>query len=139
MTSTFYDENIIDHYHTRICNEKKFACSFQPFQYEIRLSCPHQMYQDNVIQPALGLLLVEGAPTVGRGKTSWRIGYKNSGISEMNSLSEGNRAVDKILGRMAKIGFLGRKPKKHTLLSSNHVLDMAGKSCVNKKLPFSNR
>ena len=64
MTSTFYDENIIDHYHTRICNEKKFACSFQPFQYEIRLSCPHQMYQDNVIQPTLGLLLVERAPTV---------------------------------------------------------------------------
>ena len=65
------------------------------------------MYQDNVIQPAL----VEGAPTVGRGKTSWRIGYKNSGISEMNSLSEGNRAVDKILGLMAKIRFLGQKPK----------------------------
>ena len=82
------------------------------------------MYQDNVIQPAL----VEGAPTVGRGKTSWRVGYKNSGNLEMNSLSEGKGAIDKILGRMAKIGFLGQKPKKHTLLSSNHVLATTGKS-----------
>ena len=61
---------------------------------------------------------------------------------EMNSHSEGYKwAVDQNWGRMAKIGFFSQKPqfwaqKKHTLLDPNHVLDMTGKSCSKKKLPF---
>ena len=52
-----------------------------------------------------------------------------------------NLTVDKIWGRMAKIGSFGRKPrfgaKKNSLLDSNYVLAMTGKSCAKKKIPFS--
>ena len=60
----------------------------------------------------------------------------------MNDLSEGNkRAVDRIWGRMAKIGILGQNPrfwtKKSSLLSSNLVLATTGKSCSKKKSAFA--
>ena len=62
---------------------------------------------------------------------------------EMKRLSKGYKpAVDKIRGRMAKIGFFGPKneisgPKKHKLLNSNHVLATTGKSCSKKKVAFA--
>ena len=59
---------------------------------------------------------------------------------DMKRLSKGYKpAVDKIWGRMAKIGFFGQKlrfwaQKKGPLLNGNHVLATTGKSC--SKLPF---
>ena len=60
----------------------------------------------------------------------------------MDRLSEGfKQAIDKILGPTAKNGFLSRirvfRPKKRSLLGSNYVLATTGKSCANKKVPFS--
>ena len=62
---------------------------------------------------------------------------------EMNRHTEGyKQAVDRNWGHMAIIRFVGRKPrfrapKKSSLLKGHHVLDMTGKSCANKKVPFS--
>ena len=106
---------------------------------------------------ALGLLLADGALTVGRGKIFWRVNYSFTKMAvtrerkvekllprwEMNGLSEGNkRADDQNWGHMAKIGFFGQKPrfwaqKKRSLLDSNHVLATTGNSCSKKKVAFS--
>ena len=64
---------------------------------------------------------------------------------EMNRHSEGyKRVIDQNWGRMAKIGFLDRKPrfraqKKVTLLNGNHVLATTGKSCSKKKSAFAQK
>ena len=76
---------------------------------------------------ALGLLLADGALTVGRGKTFWgvnQIFFTETAVTpeqkvkkvfprwEMNGNSEGyKRVVDQSWGRMAKIGFFSQKPK----------------------------
>ena len=65
------------------------------------------------IQPALGLLLADGAPAVGLGKTFWRFSqvffYENGRDSEMKRLSEGyKQAIDKIWSPIAKNGYLGQ-------------------------------
>ena len=107
---------------------------------------------------ALGLLLADGARTVGRGKTFWRVNriffYENCCYSgteskksyprwEMNGHSEGyKRAIDQNWGRMAKIVFFVKNrdfgpKKKSSLLDSNHVLATTGKSCSNIKVAFS--
>ena len=68
---------------------------------------------------ALGLLLAHSAPTVGRGKAFTKMAVtwerkveKSLPRWEMNGHSEGyKRAIDQNWGPMAKIGFLGQKPK----------------------------
>ena len=61
---------------------------------------------------------------------------------EMDRLSEGyKRAIDNVWGPIKRIfgsksEFLG-PPKKITSYSGHHVLAMTGKSCANKKVPFS--
>ena len=49
------------------------------------------------------------------------------------------RAVDKTWGRMAKNGFSGQKTLTSTMRknATNYVLATTGKSCANKKVPFS--
>ena len=82
---------------------------------------------------ALGLLLADGAPTVRWGKTFWRVGrvfFTKTNVTwkrkveksfrrlEMNRPSEGfKQVVDKIWGRMAKIGPKTEMsgPEKHSL------------------------
>ena len=62
---------------------------------------------------------------------------------EMNGHSEGyKRVIDRNLGREAKIGFFGQKPrfwaqKKHSPPNGHHVLATTGKSCSKKKVAFS--
>ena len=93
----------------------------------ILLSLYHYYYYPARALRALGLLLADGTPTVGGGKTFWAVIqflFTKTAVSrerkveksiprwEMNGLSEGyKRAVDQNWGRMAKIGFLDPKPK----------------------------
>ena len=105
----------------------------------------------------LGLLLADGVPTVGWGKTFWCIGrfffYENGRNSETKSrkinLMMGNEPSLRglqtgrwpILGSYGKIGFLDQKPrfwaqKKDSLLYSNHVLATTGKVVQRKKVPL---
>ena len=86
----------------------------------------------------LGLLLADGVPTVGWGKTFWcvcRFFFTKTAISrklkvkksirrcQIDRLAEGyKRAIDKIRGPIAKNGFLGQNPnfwaqKKRSLLN----------------------
>ena len=76
---------------------------------------------------AKGLLLADGAPTVERGKTFWRVNrifFTRTAVTpkrkvkkliprwEMNGLYEGYKwVINQNWGRMAKIGFFGKKPK----------------------------
>ena len=86
---------------------------------------------------ALGLLLADSAPTVGRGKTLL------SPTWEMNRLSEGyKRAVNLNWSRRAKMEFFGPKSrfqaqKKRSLLNEHYVLATTGKSCSKKKVAFA--
>ena len=77
--------------------------------------CESSIYSACTLR-ALGLLLANGAPTVGWGETFGRVGRQKWSFGP-------------------KSEFLG--PKKHTLLGSNHVLATTGKGCANKKVPFS--
>ena len=103
---------------------------------------------------ALGLLLADGALTVGRGKTFWHVNrffFTKAAVTRerkvkkslprwvMNGLCEGyKRAVDQNWGRMAKIGFFGPKPRfwaqKTPLLDSNGP--QPEKVVQRKTLPF---
>ena len=108
-------------------------------------------------QRALGLLLADGAPTVGGGRpfepsagfftetavTLERKVEKSIPRWEMNGHSEGyKRAIDQSWDCVAKIGFFEQKPrfwaqKKRSLLIGNHVLATTGKSCSKKKVAFA--
>ena len=85
---------------------------------------------------ALGLLLADGAPTVGRGKTFSTVCqpffffYENGRNSETKS-----RKSIRPSCRGPKSEVLG--PKKHPLLGRNHVVATTGQSSAKKKVPLS--
>ena len=100
-----------------------FSAVFRCFQ----LGCNY--YPARAVR-ALGLLLADGAPTVGRGTTFGHVNrfffffFTKTALTrerkveksfpswEMNSLCEGyKQAVDQNWGRMEKIGFFGQKPR----------------------------
>ena len=96
---------------------------------------------------ALGLLLADGALTVGWQKTFWRVGHfffnengRNSEVEKSFRRLEMNCGLQ--TGCRQNLGSYSIKlsfgpQKKHPLLYSNHVLATTGKSCANKKVPFS--
>ena len=91
---------------------------------------------------SLGLLLADGAPTMGWGKTFrcigpfflrkrsfiWNEGWKNRSEAEgyKQALTK-SKVLERIFG-----------PKReNSLLCRNHVLATIGQSCAKKKVPFS--
>ena len=101
--------------------------------------------------------MADGAPTVGRRKTFWRVDQvfftktaitrerkveKSLPIWEMNRLSESyQRAVDQNWGHMANIGFFGQKteildPKKNHFFNLTMFWPRPEKGVQRKKLPL---
>ena len=102
---------------------------------------------------ALGLLLADSAPTVGRGKTFWHV---DRVFSLHNSETKSKKIDPKVgnepsrqglqTGRLTKIGVVLQKldswiknrdlgpKKKRSLHDANHVLATTGLSCAKKKV-----
>ena len=139
-------------YDNKLCKKTASIRTLGPPNFS---SLPSALYPAHTLR-ALRLLPADGAPTVGWGKTFWRVGRffftktaltrkqkvkKSIRRCQIDRLAEDfNWTTDEICGPIAKTEFPRQNPnfwvKKHTLLNGHHVLATTRQNVQRKKYHF---